>query len=386
MKPLMSAILVTVFACLPALAQNTEGGLAKIKEQELEEVRDRIADLKKSMDSSAAARDQLTRELQEAEELIAGKRMRLKELERQREYSARRKAELEQQLANREAELDEEARELAEQVRSAYMSGRQERIRLLLSQQDPATLGRLMAYYGYLNDYRADNIDRVTAAIRELAELRSEAAAEEARLAGIAESRYAELTELGHAQDKRRSLLDSLNDKLSEEGREVERLAAQEKDLSRLIAELTSILSDYPISSEEPFSEHKGRLTWPVAGSLLHDFGQPRASGQVTWNGVVLGAPRGREVRSVYHGRIEFADWLAGLGLLVIVNHGDGFMTLYGYNETILKNVGDWVAPGDVIATVGDSGGQAQTSLYFEVRQGSRPVNPRQWFSRRPGA
>lgn len=331
MKPLMSAILVTVFACLPALAQNTEGGLAKIKEQELEEVRDRIADLKKSMDSSAAARDQLTRELQEAEELIAGKRMRLKELERQREYSARRKAELEQQLANREAELDEEARELAEQVRSAYMSGRQERIRLLLSQQDPATLGRLMAYYGYLNDYRADNIDRVTAAIRELAELRSEAAAEEARLAGIAESRYAELTELGHAQDKRRSLLDSLNDKLSEEGREVERLAAQEKDLSRLIAELTSILSDYPISSEEPFSEHKGRLTWPVAGSLLHDFGQPRASGQVTWNGVVLGAPRGREVRSVYHGRIEFADWLAGLGLLVIVNHGDGFMTLYGY-------------------------------------------------------
>lgn len=151
MKPLMSAILVTVFACLPALAQNTEGGLAKIKEQELEEVRDRIADLKKSMDSSAAARDQLTRELQEAEELIAGKRMRLKELERQREYSARRKAELEQQLANREAELDEEARELAEQVRSAYMSGRQERIRLLLSQQDPATLGRLMAYYGYLN-------------------------------------------------------------------------------------------------------------------------------------------------------------------------------------------------------------------------------------------
>ena len=100
----------------------------------------------------------------------------------------------------------------------------------------------------------------------------------------------------------------------------------------------------------------------------------------------MLAAPRGREVRSVYHGRIEFADWLAGLGLLVIVNHGDGFMTLYGYNETVLKNVGDWVAPGDVIATVGDSGGQAQTSLYFEVRQGSRPVNPRQWFTRRPGS
>ena len=148
---------------------------------------------------------------------------------------------------------------------------------------------------------------------------------------------------------------------------------------------MTSILSDYPISSEEPFSAHKGKLTWPVAGTLLHDFGQPRVGGSIKWNGVVLAAPRGREVRAVYHGRIAFADWLAGMGLLVIVDHGDGYMTLYGYNETILKNTGDWVAPGDVIATVGDSGGQSQASLYFELRRGKQPVNPRHWVTRRPG-
>ena len=118
---------------------------------------------------------------------------------------------------------------------------------------------------------------------------------------------------------------------------------------------------------------------------MLHDFGQPRASSELKWNGVVLAAPRGREVRSVYHGRVAFADWLAGLGLLVIVDHGDGYMTLYGYNETLLKNAGDWVAPGDVIATVGDSGGQSQSSLYFGMRQGTRPLNPRQWVTRKPG-
>ena len=118
---------------------------------------------------------------------------------------------------------------------------------------------------------------------------------------------------------------------------------------------------------------------------LLHDFGQPRVSNQLKWNGVVLGAPRGREVRSVYHGRVAFADWLAGLGLLVIVDHGEGYMTLYGYNESILKNAGDWVAPGDVIATVGDSGGQNQASLYFELRKGTKPLDPRQWVTRRPG-
>ncbi len=385
MKPLGLLLLPALMMAAQASAQVAEGELAKVKEQELEEVRERISALKQSMDEAATARDRLTGELQEAEVAIAEKRIRLKELERQRDYSARRKAQLEEQLAAREAELDDESRELAEQVRTAYMSGGQERVKLLLNQRDPATLGRLMAYYGYLNDYRAGNIESVTAAIRELAALRSEAAAEEARIADIARARYAELTELNTAQEKRQALLASLRDRIADEGREVERLAAQEKDLTRLIAELTSILSDYPISSEEPFSEFKGRLTWPVAGSLIHDFGQPRVGAQLKWNGVVLAAPRGREVRSVYHGRVVFADWLAGMGLLVIVDHGESYLTLYGYNETILKNAGDWVAPGDVIATVGDSGGQPQSGLYFELRRGTQPVNPRQWVTRRPG-
>ena len=243
-----------------------------------------------------------------------------------------------------------------------------------------------MAYYTYLNEHRAENIDVVNGRIRELAELRSEAAAEEARLTAIAEARYAELSRLNNSQEKRQTLLASLQQKLADEGKEIDRLAAQERDLARLIAELTSILSDYPISSEDPFSEHRGRLTWPVAGTLIHDFGQPRAGGKVKWNGVVLAAPRGREVRAVSHGCVAFADWLAGMGLLVIVDHGEGYMSLYGYNETILKNAGDWVAPGDVIATVGDSGGQQDAALYFEIRQGTQPVNPRRWVTRKPGS
>ena len=384
MNRLEPVLLLCLLAAIPlgAAAQNDD--LSKIKEQELEQVRERISTLKTSMDDRAKARDRVTAQLQEAEVLIAEKRTRLKELERERDQSAKQKAKLDKELAARNAELDEETAELAEQVRAAYMSGSQERIKLLLNQRDPATLGRLLAYYGYLNEYRAENIGAVTERIRETAQLRSQVAAEEARIAELARSRYAELTELNVAQERRQALLVSLREKLADEGREIERLAAQERDLSRLIAELTTILSDYPISSEDPFLEHKGRLTWPVAGALIHDFGQPRISDQLHWNGVVLAAPRGREVRSVYHGRVVFADWLAGLGLLVVVDHGDGYMTLYGYNETVLKNAGDWVAPGDVIATVGDSGGQAQSALYFEVREGTRPVNPRLWVTRQP--
>ncbi len=366
-------------------AQDANGELTEVKERELEDVRGRISALKQSMDASAADRDRLTADLQEAEIAISEQRMRLKEVERQQRYAIDEKKKLEADLAVREAHLDEESSALAAQVRAAYMSGSQEKIRLLLNQRDPATLGRLMAYYRYLNDYRAENIESVIAEIRKLEALRSQIAAEEARLGELAKTRYAELTELNRSQEERAALLAALRQKIENEGQEVERLAAQEKDLTRLIAELSSILSDYPISSEEPFSAHKGKLTWPVAGTLLRDFGQPRVGGSIKWNGVVLAAPRGREVRAVYHGRIAFADWLAGMGLLVIVDHGDGYMTLYGYNETILKNTGDWVAPGDVIATVGDSGGQSQAGLYFELRRGKQPVNPRHWVTRRPG-
>ena len=369
-----------------AWGQDTNSELAEIKERELEQVRDRISELKKSMDRSAAERDRLTTDLQEAEIEIAEKRIHLQEIERKRQFSTRRKEELDTELAEREAELDKESGELAQQLRAAYMSGNQERFRLLLNQQDPAKLGRLMAYYRYLSEYRAENIEVVMGHIRRLAELRAGIAAEEARLAVLARERSDELNSLDDAQQRRRNLLAKLKNRISNEGEEVERLAAEEKDLSRLIAELTSILSDYPITSEQPFADHKGQLTWPVAGTLLHDFGQPRAGGKIRWNGVVLGAARGREVRSVYHGRVVFADWLAGMGLLVIVDHGEGFMTLYGYNETILKDAGDWVAPGDVLATVGDSGGRPQPGLYFEIRRQTQPLNPRQWVTRRPGS
>ena len=387
MRTVKTGLLVLLTAARAAAADDAATGeLAKIKEKELEEVRQRISALKQSMDAAAADRDRLTAELQKAEVAISEKRLRLAELKRERDYSTQRRVELDAALAERKAELRNESAERAAQLRAAYMGGSQERLRLLLNQSDPATLGRLMAYYRYLNDYRAGNIDVVTAAIRDLARLHSEIAAEEARLEAIAARRSGELETLGAAQEARRALLVSLRQQLASEDREIQRLAAQEADLSRLIDELTSILSDYPIRSEEPFSRYKGRLTWPVAGTLLHDFGQPRVDGRVTWNGVVLAAPRGREVRSVYHGRVVFADWLAGLGLLVIVDHGEGYMSLYGYNETLLKDAGDWVAPGDVIATVGDSGGQPQAGMYFELRQGTRPVNPRLWVTRRPGS
>lgn len=379
---LIVALFALAVAATVARAQDT--GLTQIKERELEVVRNKISILKSSMDKRASNRDRVTGELQAAESRIVEKRIRLKDLQRQRDFSQKKKTDLDKRLQAREAELSAESAQLEAQVRTAYTSGQQERLKLLLNQHDPATIGRLLTYYRYMSEFRGDNISAVNRHIAALTDLRQQAAAEENRIAGLARAQAAELDALNAAQNQRQDLLATLKAKIAEEGSQIQRLAAEEQDLARLIAELTSILSDYPITSEEPFSKFRGRLTWPVAGTLLHDFGQPRASDQVKWNGVVLAAPRGREVRSIYHGRVVFADWLAGMGLLVIVDHGEGYMTLYGYNETTLKSAGDWVAPGDVIATVGDSGGQQQSGLYFEIRKGTKPVNPRRWVSKKP--
>ncbi|MEM8682118.1 MAG: peptidoglycan DD-metalloendopeptidase family protein [Pseudomonadota bacterium] len=356
-----------------------------IKEEELEQVQRRIEALKESLDRNTRERDRVTSDLQSAEIRIAETRRRLDELKREQEYAERRKAELDAQIVAEEEVLETEVARLGEQVRSAYMSGNQERLKLLLNQQDPAMLGRMFAYYEYFNAYRADNISRVNTLLAQLNGLRTEAAAEAARLTTIAQRRYQELTALNEAQEDRRTLLADLNERMRSQGSEIETLTAQEAELQRLLDELTTILSDYPIRSQEPFEQFRGRLTWPVSGNRLYDFGDARAGGKLKWNGVVLRAPRGREVRAVYHGRVMFADWLAGMGLLLIVDHGDGYLTLYGYNETLLKDAGDWVAPGDVVATVGDSGGQAEPSLYFELRKGDRPLDPSDWVTRLPG-
>lgn len=384
-RPALCVFSVTcLLLAATALAQGPNDEMTKVKEQELEEVRAKISQLKRSMDRRAADRDKITGSLQTAEVQISEMRINLADLERQRDFSVRKKARLDAELADREARLVEESDALAAQVRAAYTNGGRERIKLLLNQQDPAELGRMFAYYKYMSDYRGDNIQAVAEHITVLAKLRVEAADEANRISRLARARATELGELNKKQQERQQLLVSLNTQIKSEGSAIKRLVAEEQDLARLIAELTSILSDYPITSAEPFSTLKGRLTWPVAGQLLHDFGQPRAGNTIKWNGVVLGAPRGREVRVVYHGRVVFADWLAGMGLLVIVDHGEGYMTLYGYNETILKSTGDWVAPGDPIATVGDSGGQSRAGLYFEIRKGTTPVSPRRWVSKQP--
>lgn len=370
-------------ASLPASAQRAD---RQASERELAEVRGRIEKLRVEVSEKIRRRDALTAELAAAERDIAAAVQRQREIGAASDEAATRLDGLREDIAAQQRSLGVEQHVLGRQLRAAYTSGRQERVKLVLNQGSPAELGRMLVYYRYLNAARGENIAALRTGIAKLADLMADAEAEREKLARLAEESAQVVERLTVARRERAALLERTEAQLASADQSLQTLRQQEEDLVSLIAELSGILADYPINSEAPFSELRGELTWPIAGRVRRQFGELRASGQLRWKGVVLEAASGADVRAIYHGRVAYADWLPGLGLLMIVDHGEGYLSLYGHNETLLKRAGDWISPGDVIATVGNTGGRAQPGLYFELRRGRTALDPGPWFNRRPGA
>ena len=198
----------------------------------------------------------------------------------------------------------------------------------------------------------------------------------------LEEQQRGEVAKLQSARERRGRALVSLETESKNRAKELERLKDQQGGLEKLVRELRRALEridKFPTDSKDAFARLRGKLAWPVAGRLVASFGQTRAGG-VKWDGVLVAGAQGTPVRAVYHGRVVYADWLSGLGLLTIIDHGDGYLSLYGHNERLYKEVGERVTAGDTIATLGDSGGRPRPELYFEIRKAGRPVDPRPWF------
>lgn len=369
--------------CLLGGAPSLAAGADKDNEAELERVRARIENLRLEMREDVQARDALDARLRDSEEQVAEVTRRLAKLRGARRASEQRLSGLREKQATREAALAGERAALAGQLRAAWMNGRQERLKLILNQQDPAALGRLLVYYGYFNRLRAVRIEEVGRQLTELDRIGVELEIEQQRLLDLEASRAGELEHLQAARRERAASLVALGKRIAERGGEVARLEAQEKALTELIDELRRALAELPVTGQEPFETVRGKLSWPVTGHLLSDFGQTRAGGRLEWHGVLLGAERGTEVEAIYHGRVAYADWLPGLGLLLVIEHGDGYMSLYAHNQTLLKSVGDWVAPREAVATVGDSGGRSEPALYFEIRRERQPLDPHEWINQK---
>jgi septal ring factor EnvC (AmiA/AmiB activator) len=352
--------------------------------EKLEQLRGRLAKLGAQQQSATDQRGTVTRELKRDELRVAAAAAALREAERelaaeQRALDALRRDEEAQRRA-----LKRERSTLAAQVRSAYVAGREERLKVLLNLGDPSRVGRMLEYHERFNRARSARIAKVDAAVAELKRLGREVESKVAVLEGVRKARVGALDELAQARDARRKALAALDAEIERRGGELARVTREAERLRQLLESIGDVFVDAPFdAASTPFPKQKGRLPWPLKGRVLANYGQPRAEGKLKWEGLLIESQAGAPVRAVAAGRVAYADWLPFYGMLVILEHGDGYMSLYGHNQALSKQAGEWVQRGETIALSGDSGGQNRAALYFEVRKGKEPQDPRRWLARR---
>jgi len=366
---------------LAAASASTSGAAQENSAAELERLRSDIARLEREVERQTGRRDDGMAELKTIELSLAETESRLASLGESIDARSQRREEIAEERAAATSRLDGEQVALAEQVRMSYMTGRQELVKLLLSQENPADLGRMLVYYDHLNRHRSDRIAAVDIEIARLDELARENEAVTLELEQLREAEQAEAAKLGRERTEREALVAELDASIQGAEHRIERMRAEESELNETIARLARIVEGFPVSSDAPFSEQRGQLRWPIDGRIAAGFGDYReSSGRVRWNGVVLEAEAGTEVRAVYNGRVIYSDWLTHMGLVLILDHGGGYWTLYGHNAALLSEIGDWVTPGEVIAEVGNTGGQGGTGLYFGLLKDGDPVDPAAWI------
>jgi murein hydrolase activator len=350
---------------------------------ELATVKERIQKLSRDLNADARKQDALSGELQVTEAAGAAARSELNALaSEQRALSAKRAA-LARERDGVQVQLTTERTALASQLRVGYMVGSTEPLQLLLGQRDPLHSARLLVYYGYFGRARADQIAHIGARIARIDAIDHDLQQAEVRLATIKSEQQERLSRLEQQRANRSRVLEALKRDTQTRTQTLARLRTQQSELEQLLRELNRVVRDAPpVAAGTAFGRLQGKLRWPVDGRLVAAYGAQRAAG-IRWDGVVVATERGTPVHAVAGGRVVYADWLPGLGLLTIIDHGDGYLSLYGYNEELRRTVGDSVAAGDVVAAAGDTGGRSRTELYFEIRRGGKPINPQPFFSTR---
>jgi septal ring factor EnvC (AmiA/AmiB activator) len=361
--------------------------------KELDKVESDINEVRQDMQRLSQQKDSLQNLLADIEKQYGEIAASLKSLQTEIEQKRQGLDNIRQDMQAYQNEIDKLSKELAGQIRAAYAMGQQERLKLLLNQQDTALSSRIMVYFSYINKERLKKLTNIEAAVQHLDQLDNLKQTENRLLERDLERKKLEQAALDEARKQRKELLLQIGNDFSSSEQQLSQLQISENRLKSLMASLpiteeelavdpeqTKELSTSMENSSEPktdFSTLKGKLPWPVRGRLAQRFGSSRAEGK--WDGVLINASEGMEIKAVTRGKIVYAEWLRGYGLLTIIDHGQGYMTLYAFNQSLYKRMGDSVEAGDVIASVGQSGGRTQAGLYFGIRNKGEPVDPLEW-------
>jgi murein hydrolase activator len=360
---------------------------------ELNRVESDINNVKQDMQRLSQQKDTLQNLLADIEKQYGEIAASLKTLQTQIEQKRQSLDKIRHDILFYQNEIDKLNKELADQIRAAYAMGQKEKLKLLLNQQDPALYSRMMVYFNYINKGRLKKLADLEAAIQHLDQLDKQKQTETGFLEQDLERKKSEQAALDEARKQRNELLVQIGKDFSSSEQQLSQLQISENRLKNLMASLPITEEELAVdagqqkelpssmgNSSEPksdFSSLKGKLPWPVNGKLAQKFGSPRTEG--SWDGVLIDASEGMEIKAVTRGKVVFAEWLRGYGLLTIIDHGQGYMTLYAFNQSLYKRVGETVEAGDVIASVGQSGGRSQAGLYFGIRKKGVPIDPIEW-------
>jgi septal ring factor EnvC (AmiA/AmiB activator) len=363
----------------PATAQSDQASEQEARAR-LERLQRDIKDINAEISRDSKRKSKLQEQLRQAE-------VELGKLQRDIATNQRAIAASEAELVDLKAQREEleQARNaqqarIALELKTAWQMGQQGQVKVLLNQEDPHTVARAMAYYQYFFRARNELVGQYRETLEDLRVL-------EERIAGTLDQLAAQQAELEQqqaqlvtAQAAREATVASLSTSIESKAEKLKQLEQDRRELEKLLEAIARAVADLEVPEHyQPFKAARGKMPWPLAAKRVNNFGRPRNEGKMRWQGVTIPAREGSKVNAIHHGRVVYADWLRGSGLLLIIDHGDGYMSLYAHNQSLLREVGEWVKAGTPISTVGNSGGQEQAALYFEIRHQGKPVNPASW-------
>ena len=374
---LRSAVLALALAsgALPALAQQ------EVTPAQVEALKEQIADIDRWLSEAEEDRSELERQLASVEKRISTLTRERRQLREQQAEQTERLSKLTEQQSELTETLENQRQGLAKQLRAAWMEGEAPALKILLNEAEPGEIARTMTYYEYLS---RDTVKRLQAFQKDLQRLRQtqqDVRATQTRLARTEAELEERQQALTDTRQKREQTLARLETDIQSRRNERQELAADRARLEKLLKEVQEAIADIPSPNEQqPFKSLQRKLPWPGKGKIVANFGSRYADGKLQRNGLIINTGEEAEIKSVHYGRVVFANWLRGFGLMTIIDHGDGYMTLYGHSSSLFTEPGDWVSAGEAIAQAGRTGGTDDPAVYFEIRHNGKPVNPRNWL------
>jgi len=369
--------LTFVLSAAPAASEQ------EVTPAQIEALKERIEDIDDWLADAEKDRSSLEQQLAASERSISRLTQERRSLREQVKEQQQRLSGLQSEERELTRTLETQRESLKKQIRTAWMEGDAPAVKVLLNEIDPDNIARTMTYYEYLS---RDTLGRLETFHKNLQELKDTQAAVQhtrAELAKAEEGVIKRQQELKASRQEREKTLVALKQDIHNRRGEKDELESDRKRLEKLLSEVQQAIANIPSPNEsQPFSSLRNKLPWPAQGKVTSRFGDKYANGKLSRNGLLIQTAEGAEVKAIHYGRVVFANWLRGFGLITIIDHGDGYMTLYGHSSSLFTSPGDWVAAGEAIALAGRTGGTENPALYFEVRHNGKPDNPGRWLGK----